>query len=269
MQEKAIYPYAYDFTALLDGKCQSKRKGNISVITPHHVAGVVQGENGVKNICAMWKQRGASTNYIIDVKGKAYLTVSHDNRSWASSNSANDDRAITFEMSNDKAKYPWSIGGETLETAIDLTAWICARYDIMPMYNGNKDASITIHRLFAATQCPGDYFVKEWLNTGKFVRLVLERKIQWEMRLNGQISTLKPIEDRHDDCKYYIQIGAYKTKANAVRQAGKTSGYSVIHNPNDGIYYVRKICYSNETADIELAKAREIAPKAFKGVYNG
>lgn len=266
---KIIYPYASDFTALLGGKCQSKRKGSICAITPHHVAGVLQGENSVKSVCAMWKQRCASTNYIIDVTGKAYLVVDHDKRSWASSNSANDDKAITFEMSNEKAKYPWPIGGATIETAIDLTAWICAVYGVFPQYDGTKDASITTHRMFAATQCPGDYFVKEWLNTGKFARLVLERKIQWEMRLNGQISIPKPIEDKPNDCKYYIQIGAYKTKANAVRQAGKTSGYSVIHNPNDDIYYVRKICYSNETADMELAKAREIAPKAFKGVYNG
>lgn len=262
-----IYPNAHDFTALLDGKCQSKRKGNISVITPHHVAGVVQGENGVKNICSMWKKRGASTNYIIDVKGKAYLVVPHGNRSWASSNSANDDKAITFEMSNDKAKYPWSISGETLETAIDLTAWTCARYGILPAYDGTRNASITIHRFFAATQCPGDYFIKEMLNTGVFVRRVLERKIQWEMRLNGQISIPSPIGDKPNDGKYYVQIGAYKSKANAVKQAGKASGYSVIHIPNDDAYYVRKTCNVDELEN-ELAKARQITHRAFTGVYN-
>lgn len=262
---KIIYPYASDFTALLGGKSQSKRKGSICAITPHHVAGVVRGENGVKSVCSVWKQRGASTNYIIDVTGKAYLVVDHDKRSWASSNNANDDKAITFEMSNEKAKYPWPIGGATIETAIDLTAWICAVYGIFPQYDGTKDASITTHRMFAATQCPGDYFVREMLNTGVFVRRVLERKVEWDKRLTEKVTILSD----NDNKKYYIQIGAYKTKANAVRQAGKTSGYSVIHNPNDDIYYVRKICYSNESADIELAKAREIMPKAFKGVYNG
>lgn len=263
MQEKIIYPYAYDFTALLGNKCQSKRKKPISRITPHHVAGVVQGENSVKNICAMWKQRGASTNYIIDVAGKAYLVVPHESRSWASSNGANDESAITFELSNDKAKYPWSISNETLNTAMDLTAWTCAKYGIIPIYNGTKNSSITTHRMFSATQCPGDYFVKNWLNTGNFIRGVLERKIQWEMILSGQISIPTP----NQDMRYYVQIGAWKSKATAIKQASVLDGYTVISD-KDGLYKVRKICNS-ENIDNELAIARNLHPSAFKGVCNG
>lgn len=88
--EKTIYPHASDFTALLGGECANHRVMPITKVTPHHVAGIVQGENSVKHICAMWKQRGASANYIIDAKGNAYLTVAHDMRAWTSSNRIND-----------------------------------------------------------------------------------------------------------------------------------------------------------------------------------
>lgn len=259
MAEEIIYPYASDFTPLLGGKCQSKRKKPISRITPHHVAGVVQGENGVKSICAMWKQRGASTNYIIDVKGNSYLVVPHNSRSWASSNSANDDIAITFEMSNDKAKYPWSIGNATIETAIDLTAWVCAKYGIIPIYDGTKDASITLHKMFSATQCPGDYFVREWLNTGRFVRGVVQRKIEWEKRLAVQTSTPAP----NQNATHYIQIGAWRSKAGAAKQAATLDGYTVISD-KDGLYKVIKPCTAGNL-DSELAKARKLYPSAFKG----
>lgn len=258
-----FYPKASDFTALLNGNCANARVHAITKVTPHHTAGIVQGENAVKAIATMWKQRKASANYIIDVKGRAYLMLSHDLRAWTSSNRDNDMKAITFEMSNDKGFYPWSISQETLDTAIDLTAWIMTKYGIIPIYNGTPNASITTHRMFGATQCPGDYFVNEWLKTGRFVNAVISRKTEWDKRIISQLD-IPTMNGDNSSC--YIQIGAYKNKANAVKQASTLEGYAIIND--NGLYKVRKHCTA-DNVDKELAIAREKHSKAFRGVYNG
>lgn len=261
-----IYPNAQDACSILGKDCNSGRTRAISKVTPHHAAGVVKDLQAIERICETWKARGASANYFIDVQGRAYLLVPHNRRAWTSSNFANDACAITFEMSNCENKYPWGISQETYDAAVDLTAWICKAYGITPKYDGTASGTITTHRMFAATQCPGDYFVNEKLKSGVFVNDVEKRIKQWATyygAINETERPLPPYEKPLDERRYYIQIGAYKNKANAEKQAAKASGYAVISK--DGLHYVRKICGFND-ANAELAMAKLITPKAFKGV---
>lgn len=254
------YPNSYDYTGYMQGNCQNPRAYPITKVTPHHAAGVISGKDAVKGICQMWINRQASANYIIDKNGECYLIVPHECRAWTSGSRDNDMRAITIEMSNDSNKYPWTISPKTLETAISLTAYICAKYGITPIYNGDKSGTMTTHRMFQATQCPGDYFVHEWLESGAFVKAVQDKMNGFELDSTPLQETInvKPIT-------HYVQIGAYKRKDNAIKQSTTLEGYAVI-NGNDGLYRVRKPC-TIESVDNELAIAQRLYPKAFKGKY--
>lgn len=251
------YPNAIDLTGYMGGNCQNPRSKPITKVTPHHCAGIVDGKQFVIGIINMWKTRQASTNYIIDKSGKCYLIVPHNARSWASGNRDNDMQAITYEMSNDSNKYPWTISTATLSTAIDLTSWICAKYGITPFYTGNAQGTVTTHRMFQATQCPGDYFVKQWLENGEFCQRVKANIHKWQ---DGNV-----LEPEIEPITWYIQIGAYKRKENAVKQAQTLDGYAVISD-NKGLYRVRKgVTESNMERELAIARAKY--PKAFARRY--
>lgn len=243
------YPYSYDLTGILNNACSNPRTVKIDTITPHHVAGVVRDKQAVESICRYWAKAGASANYFIDVKGEIYLCVKENRRAWTSSNRQNDNRAITFEMSNDAGKYPWTISQATYKSAVQLSAYACKKYNIIPCYNGMKATTITTHRMFAATQCPGDFFVKEYLQSGIFVADI---KKLLDASDNVQ-AELKP-----NDC--YIQIGAYKKQLNAIKQAATLDGYSVYND--GGIYYVRRYL-TKDILPIALETARAKYPRAF------
>lgn len=239
------YPYSYDLRWILHDGCSNVRTSKVSVITPHHAAGIVRDKQAVESICRYWSKAGASANYFIDVHGEAYLCVDENRRAWTSSSRDNDNKAVTFEMSNDIACYPWSISRATYNTAVKLSAYLCRKYGIMPYYNGTKQASITTHRMFAATQCPGDFFVTEYLQSGVFCEDI-------KKMLDGG-TALKP-----NDC--YVQIGAYKKQLNALKQASTLDGYSVYNE--GGIYYVRRYL-TKDILPIALETARAKYPKAF------
>lgn len=257
--EIPYYPNALDLTSYMQGNCQNPRTRAIAKVTPHHCAGIVDGKSAVLGIINTWINRQASANYVIDRSGNAYLIVPHSARAWTSGNRDNDMQAITLELSNDSNKYPWTISDKTINTTVDLTAWICAKYGITPLYNGTKSGTITTHRMFQATQCPGDYFVAQWLDNGLFVSSVKQIIPKWQ---GGE--TLEPVKDEPITC--YVQIGAYKRKQSAINQSLTLDGYSVITD-KDGLHKVRKPCTASNV-DVELAKAREMYPRAFKGAYN-
>lgn len=254
-----VYPYAYDISSILGGNCCNVRTERICRITPHHVAGVVHGKAQAESICRNWISRKASANYIIDVDGNVYCALRNDKRAWTSSNRDNDMKAVTFEMSNSAAKYPWPISDKTYLASVRLSAWVCDTFGVTPNYNGSAtvSASITTHRMFAATQCPGDYFVQTFLNTGQYVQDIKDA-------MQGSYQTV--IESPKADIPiWYIQIGAYKVQGNAIRQAATLDGYTVVHK-DGGLYYVRKPVLEGDL-ETELATARAKYPKAFARKY--
>lgn len=245
-----ISPLAKDLTYILGNKKSKQRSKSICRITPHHVAGVVTGEKSAVNVIKYWRDKvDASANYIIDVEGKIYCAVNEERRAWTSSNSHNDDTAVTFEMSNNVSGSPWSISDKTIEAAAKLSADVCKRYGITPLYTGNKEASITVHRMFASTQCPGDWFMNNWLLNGRFTERILHY--------------LHDVQDLTEErMPWFVQIGAYKRKGSALSQASTLQGYSVIEQ--DGFYKVRQYFMTKAEAD----HGKEIAkkyPKAWVG----
>ena len=76
-----------------------QRTHSIDRITPHCVVGQLTAES----ICGCFTSpsREASCNYGIGKDGKIALCVEEKNRSWCSSSSANDQRAVTIECASD------------------------------------------------------------------------------------------------------------------------------------------------------------------------
>jgi hypothetical protein len=132
------------------------RKGyKVCKITPHHMAGVLSGEQ-----CARIFQnpnRQASANYCIGNDGGIVGCVDENNRAWTSSSSSNDCQSITIEVSNNKTGGDWTISDAAWNALINLCVDICKRYKFRLSYDGTPNGSLTRHDMFANTNCPGPY----------------------------------------------------------------------------------------------------------------
>ena len=132
------------------------RTEKITKITIHHMAVVGADAATVAKGHRDGSQQ-ASANYYIGNDGKIVGGVSEDRRAWTSSSSWNDQKAITFEVANCKGLPNWEISDAAYRSTIALAADICKRYGITPHFTGDKNGSLTIHSMFQATACPGDY----------------------------------------------------------------------------------------------------------------
>lgn len=113
---------------------------------------------------------GASCNYAVDSKGRIGLGANEEDRSWCSSDRANDHRAITIEVANDGGKETgYHVSDAALAALTDLLEDICRRNGKKKLlWFGDKaktlayepapdEMRMTVHRWFAAKACPGDY----------------------------------------------------------------------------------------------------------------
>lgn len=132
------------------------RKGyKVCKFTPHHMAGVLTGEQ-----CARIFQRNgrqASANYCIGNDGGIVGCVDENNRAWTSSSSWNDCQAITVEVSNSSTGGDWPVSDAAWKSLVDLAVDVCQRYGFRLEYTGDKNGSLTRHNMFASTSCPGPY----------------------------------------------------------------------------------------------------------------
>lgn len=144
--------------ALASPNNYSKRTGQVSKVTIHHMAGVGTAEG-----CGAIFQnpgRKASSNYGIGNDGRIGLYVPEDYRAFTSSSSENDNVAITIEVSNSQTGGEWPISRAALNSLVSLCRDICSRYGITPVYNGTPSGTFTEHRMFPkakGTACPGPY----------------------------------------------------------------------------------------------------------------
>lgn len=141
----------------------SPRNHVIDTITIHCVVGQVTVET-LGNIFAPTSKQ-ASSNYGIGKDGKIGMYVEEKDRSWCSSNSANDNRAITIEVASDTT-HPYTVTDKALDSLIKLCADICKRNNIKKLvWSINKNdrvnhlngCNMTVHRDFKNKSCPGQY----------------------------------------------------------------------------------------------------------------
>jgi hypothetical protein len=143
---------------LLSPNCNKPRTHKIDKITIHHMAGNLTVEQCGQIFAKSSRQ--ASSNYGIGTDGRVGLYVDEANRSWCSSNAENDHRAITIEVANDKPtdKDNWHVSDKALAKLIELCTDICTRNGIDKLtFTGDKSGNVTLHKMFAATACPGPY----------------------------------------------------------------------------------------------------------------
>lgn len=193
----------------------SPRTHKIDTITIHCVVGQCSVET-LGNVFAP-TSRQASSNYGIGYDGKIGMYVEEKDRSWCSSNAANDHRAITIEVASD-TKSPYAVNDKAYAALLDLVEDICRRNGIKKLVwstsksdrvNHKNGCNMTVHRDYANKSCPGDYLYNRH---GAIAAEV-------NKRLGATTETTKP----QDDAKslYRVQLGAFEKKDNATAFAAK------------------------------------------------
>lgn len=132
------------------------REEKITKITIHHMG----GDLALDALGASFgrRDREASANYGIDSDGNVGLYVEEANRSWASSSPENDHAAVTIEVANEETGGNWRVSDRAYEALIALCTDICRRNGMEELvYTGDANGSLTIHKMFADTECPGPY----------------------------------------------------------------------------------------------------------------
>lgn len=150
-----------DYTRISPNKT-SPRNHKIDTITIHCVVGQCTVE-ALGNVFAP-TTRKASANYGVGYDGRIGMYVEEKDRSWCSSSAANDNRAITIEVASD-TKPPYAVTDAAYKSLINLLVDICKRNDIkslkwsndMSLIGQTDKQNMTVHRWFAATDCPGQY----------------------------------------------------------------------------------------------------------------
>lgn len=151
-----------DYTRISPNK-NSPRNHKIDTITIHCVVGQCTVET-MGNIFAP-TSRQASSNYGVGTDGKIGMYVEEKDRSWCSSNAANDNRAVTIEVASD-TKHPYAVNDRAFAALLDLVTDICKRNGIKKLVWSTKKAdrvnhkngcNMTVHRDYANKSCPGDY----------------------------------------------------------------------------------------------------------------
>lgn len=140
----------------------SPRKHAIDTVTIHCVVGQCSVETLGETFAKA--SRKASSNYGIGFDGRIGMYVEEGDRSWCSSNAANDNRAITIEVASDTTA-PYAVTDKALESLIKLLVDICKRNGIEKLlWKGDKSLigqvdkqNMTVHRWFANKECPGEY----------------------------------------------------------------------------------------------------------------
>lgn len=166
-------------------KMHSPRNHAKDTITPHYVVGYVTAEE-VATYLRDDPDRTASANYYIGRIGDIVCGVDEDNRSWCSSSSANDNRAITIECANYMDTGDGHVYGQlpdaTWKSLVALCADICKRNGKRRLvYRGRADYAglasdemlLTMHKWFKDTDCPGPWLSNQFSRLANEVNAIL------------------------------------------------------------------------------------------------
>lgn len=223
-----------------------QRTQGIDRITPHCVVGQCSVET-LGNIF-LPTSRQASCNYGIGVDGRVGMYVEEKNRSWCSSSSANDQRAVTIECASDTTE-PYAFKDVVYQTLITLCTDICKRNGKSKLlWLGDKDKTLsyepksdemvlTVHRWFANKSCPGSWMYARMGDLAEKVTAQLgsgtsgDTEAEYPEKLTeGYYRVRKTWSDSKP------QKGAYKLLSNAKKCADANPGYSVFDNNGVNIY---------------------------------
>ena len=146
-----------------------KRNHTIDSVAIHTMAGDLDATT-CGNLFALPGTQ-ASSNYGVDSNGVIGVYVDEDNRSWCTSNSGVDHRAVTIEVASTTASEPYACTDAAYESLIKLLVDICQRNNIKGLKWANNsvyavaaanggpvdDQNMFVHRWFESKSCPGEY----------------------------------------------------------------------------------------------------------------
>lgn len=190
------------YTRITNNKT-SPRNHVIDTITIHCIVGQWTAKQGCDYFATTKNQ--CSANYVVGKDGSIGLSVDEKDRSWCSSNGANDHRAITIEVASDTT-HPYKVTDAAYKALINLLVDICQRNNIKELkWKADKSLigqvdkqNMTVHRWFANKSCPGDYLYNLHSQIAKEVNERLNK---------GSTTDSKVI--------YRVQVGAFSNKSNA------------------------------------------------------
>lgn len=230
----------------------SPRNHVIDTITIHCIVGQWTAKQGCDYFATT--DRECSSNYVVGKDGSIGLSVEEKDRSWCSSSSSNDHRAITIEVASDTA-HPYAVTDEAYNALIKLVADICKRNGIKKLlWKADKSLigqvdkqNMTVHRWFANKSCPGEYLYSRHSDIAAKVNALLGDSAGE----TAQTPTTQTL--------YRVQVGAYSKKANAdaMLEKIKKAGFDTYMVQVDGLYKVQVGAYSKKSnADAMAAKLK-------------
>lgn len=161
----------------------SPRKKPIDTITIHCIVGQLTAKQGCDYFATT--DRECSANYVVGKDGSIGLSVDEKDRSWCSSSSANDNRAITIEVASD-TKAPYAVTDAAYNALIQLVADICKRNNIKKLVwstekddrvNHKNGCNMTVHRDYANKSCPGEYLYERHGDIAAKVNAILAASV--------------------------------------------------------------------------------------------
>lgn len=207
------------------------RNQPITKIAIHHTAGAISAAT----IGQIFRptSRQASCNYGIGNDNKIVLCVDEANRSWCTSSSWCDNRAITIEVSNSANGGNWPVSDRVLATLIDLVTDICRRNGIKNCtYTGGKDGVLQKHEWYANTNCPGPYLGSKF----SYIASEVNKRLSGNSSSSGgaSASSLYRVRKSWSDVK--SQKGAFRDFDNAKKCANANVGYKVFDASGNEVY---------------------------------
>ena len=157
------------------------RNHAIDTITIHCIVGQWTAKQGCDYFATT--NRKCSANYVVGKDGSIGLSVEEKDRSWCSSNAANDHRAITIEVASD-TKHPYAVTDAAYNALIQLIADVCKRNNIKELkWKADKNLigqvdkqNMTVHKWFAKKDCPGEYLYERHSDIAEKVNAILNAK---------------------------------------------------------------------------------------------
>lgn len=151
------------YTNITKTQKNSPRNAAIDTITIHCMA----AQWTAKTCCDYFANadRAASCNYAVGYDGSIGLNVDERDRSWCTSSSANDNRAVTIEVASDSYT-PYSVKDAAYNATIELVVDICKRNGIKKLVwstdkntrvNHLNGCNMTVHRDYANKACVPTY----------------------------------------------------------------------------------------------------------------
>lgn len=197
---------------------RGSRNGHvIDTITIHCAA----AQAAVETLGSLFQTKQASANYGIGADGRVGMYVEEKDRSWCTSNNANDARAVTIEVACDN-RHPYAVKDAVYKKLIALVADVCKRNGIAKLVwstdkydrmNHKGGCNMTVHRDYENKACPGQWLYERH---GQIAAEVNKRLTEDEEMVRWNKIEDVPEGFYRDTVKQLMQDGIIKGKGNGV-----------------------------------------------------